>query len=82
MLIHRSILSKLSSIKLSDKDIYLNAISSFKLKDFVCPCCHAKGLGHFIAPYYRHMVSMKDGALADERIPVKRIECSSCVYAH
>ena len=82
MLINKSILVKLSSIRCSDMELYLNATKDIKVSKFTCPCCNASGQCEYISPYKRTMISAADDTPKVQYLSIKRVRCNSCNHTH
>lgn len=78
-----TIFSKLNFLKLSEMQLYSQAMQNFSTKALPCPFCGAKHpswCSH--ADYERYLISFEDGIPVYNLITINRKICSSCDHTH
>ena len=78
-----TIFSKMNFLKLSDLQLFLQAVQDFSTKSLPCPCCGAKHpTWRFHASYERYLISYEKGVRVCFLITITRWICSSCSHTH
>lgn len=78
-----TIFSKMNFLKLSDYQLFLQAMQDFSKKSLPCPCCGSKHpTWRFHASYERHLISYEKGIPVCFLITITRWICSSCSHTH
>ena len=82
MIIKKSVLAKLHSIKCSDIELFSDTIKRFNPHKCHCPVCCAKGQCKRIGSYPRMMITIKDRERYFSVIRITRVKCLSCQHTH
>jgi hypothetical protein len=83
MIRESSIFSKLNFSKLSEMQLFSQAMQDFSIKTLPCPYCGAKHPAwHFHASYERFLITFEKGIPVNFLITITRIICFSCKHTH
>lgn len=78
----KTILGKIFSLKISDRQLFSSAIQAFSPSSAACPHCGAIGRCDFHDSYTRWLISIENGRRSDTIVSIQRVLCASCGRTH
>lgn len=76
-----SLLCKLNSLKLSDKQLFLTCLDTINIHNQTCPYCKSTGPHDSFTCYQRGLITFASGERKDLVVSVPRVKCT-CGHTH